>query len=88
MPGVTDLETGVLLNTANLGWKDVPLKETLGGRVRLPRHPSANDVDAGVFGEWKFGAGKGARCVLGVFPGTGIGGGNGLRGGKSFAGPG
>ena len=35
----------------------------------------ANDVDAGVFGEYKFGAGKNARCVFGIFPGTGVGGG-------------
>jgi glucokinase len=35
----------------------------------------ANDVDAGVFGENRFGAAEGARTVLGVFPGTGIGGG-------------
>ncbi|HNV69458.1 MAG TPA: ROK family protein, partial [Candidatus Ozemobacteraceae bacterium] len=34
-----------------------------------------NDVDVGTFGEYSFGAGKGGRCVLGVFPGTGIGGG-------------
>jgi glucokinase len=33
------------------------------------------DVDAGVYGEYRFGAGKGARCLVGVFPGTGIGGG-------------
>jgi glucokinase len=34
-----------------------------------------NDVDAGLYGEYRFGAGRGGRCVLGVFPGTGIGGG-------------
>jgi glucokinase len=34
-----------------------------------------NDVDAGVYGEYRFGAAKGARTVIGVFPGTGIGGG-------------
>jgi glucokinase len=34
-----------------------------------------NDVDAGVYGEYRFGAGKNARCLVGVFPGTGIGGG-------------
>ena len=74
VPGVTDLDSGVLLNTANLGWSDVPLaaqlEEEFGCPVTL-----CNDVDAGVFGEWRFGAGKGARTVLGVFPGTGIGGG-------------
>jgi glucokinase len=35
----------------------------------------ANDVDAGTYGEYRFGAGQGVRCLLGVFPGTGIGGG-------------
>jgi glucokinase len=34
-----------------------------------------NDVDAGVYGEYKRGAARKARCVVGVFPGTGIGGG-------------
>jgi glucokinase len=32
-----------------------------------------NDVDAGTFGEYKLGAGKGSRSLLGVFPGTGVG---------------
>ena len=73
-PGVTDLDKGVLLNTANLGWSDVPLAKLLGEEFDCPV-TLCNDVDAGVFGEWKFGAGKEKRCVLGVFPGTGIGGG-------------
>jgi glucokinase len=34
-----------------------------------------NDVDAGLYGEYRLGAAKGARCAVGVFPGTGIGGG-------------
>jgi glucokinase len=34
-----------------------------------------NDVDAGLYGEYRFGAAKGSRCAVGVFPGTGIGGG-------------
>ncbi|MFH5805682.1 ROK family protein [Alienimonas sp. DA493] len=73
-PGVTDLDKGVLLNTANLGWKNVPLAELLSKEFDCPV-TLCNDVDAGVYGEWKFGAGKEKRCVLGVFPGTGIGGG-------------
>ena len=34
-----------------------------------------NDVDAGVFGEYRFGAARGAHCAVGIFPGTGVGGG-------------
>jgi glucokinase len=34
-----------------------------------------NDVDAGICGEYHFGAAKNSRTAIGVFPGTGIGGG-------------
>lgn len=33
-----------------------------------------NDVRAGTYGEWKHGAAQGARHVLGIFAGTGVGG--------------
>lgn len=73
-PGPLDLDRGILLNAPNLGWKDVPIADLLEKRFGCPV-VIANDVDAGVFGEYRFGAGKSARCVVGVFPGTGIGGG-------------
>ncbi|MCC5849829.1 MAG: ROK family protein [Verrucomicrobia bacterium] len=73
-PGPLDLQTGTLVSAANLGWKDVELKKLLEKTFGVPA-AVANDVDAGVFGEATQGAGKGARSVLGVFPGTGIGGG-------------
>lgn len=73
-PGVLDLDRGIIREAPNLRWKRVPLQALLTGwfhcRVML-----ANDVDAGTYGEWRFGAGQGARTLLGVFPGTGIGGG-------------
>lgn len=73
-PGPLDLQRGIIKSAPNLGWKDVHLgeflKETFGCPVLV-----INDVDAGVFGEYSFGAGRGSRCCLGVFPGTGIGGG-------------
>jgi glucokinase len=73
-PGTVDLDRGVILDTANLSWKNVHVKsileETFGGPTVF-----LNDVDAGVYGEYRFGAGKNARCLVGVFPGTGIGGG-------------
>jgi glucokinase len=73
-PGTVDLDTGVILEAANLGWKNVRLKEEFEARFKCPV-VIANDVDAGVYGEYRFGAGKNSRCVIGVFPGTGIGGG-------------
>lgn len=71
-PGPLDLDEGVLIDAANLGWKNVKLKKILENEFGCPA-VIANDVDAGVYGEYRFGAGKGAYCLLGVFPGTGIG---------------
>jgi glucokinase len=73
-PGPLDLDKGILFSTVNLGWKNVDVKEILEGEFGCPVIVS-NDVDSGVYGEYRFGAGVGSRCVLGVFPGTGIGGG-------------
>ncbi len=72
-PGPLDLDAGVILCAPNLGWKNVPVKATLEKAFGCPA-VIANDVDAGTYGEYRFGAARGARCVLGVFPGTGIGG--------------
>ena len=73
-PGAVDLERGVIEEAANLGWKDVRLREKLTAEFGCPVMV-LNDVDAGVYGEYRFGAARDARCALGVFPGTGIGGG-------------
>jgi len=72
-PGNIDLEKGTLIDSANLGWKNFPIREAL-EKVFGCRVVVLNDVDAGVYGEFRFGAAKNARCVVGVFPGTGIGG--------------
>lgn len=73
-PGPVDMEQGVVCDPPNLAWKDVPVQKMLGKRYPCPV-AVLNDVDAGVYGEYRFGAGKKARCVLGLFSGTGIGGG-------------
>jgi glucokinase len=73
-PGPLDLEKREIRAAPNLGWKDVPIARSIETRFGFPV-AIANDVDAGVFGEYKFGAGKNMRCVVGIFPGTGIGGG-------------
>jgi len=72
-PGVLDLDDGVVLQAPNIRWRNIPLRKEL-EKVFGCSAVLANDVDAGTFGEYRFGAAQGARCVLGVFPGTGIGG--------------
>lgn len=71
-PGTVDTERGLLINAPNLGWKRAPVGETLRKNFRCPV-AVLNDVDAGTYGEYVMGAAQGARSVLGVFPGTGLG---------------
>ncbi len=73
-PGPLDLKKRQIRTAPNLGWDDVPVADSIEDEFKFPV-AIANDVDAGVFGEYSFGAGKDARCVFGIFPGTGIGGG-------------
>ncbi|MCG8477980.1 MAG: ROK family protein [Spirochaetales bacterium] len=74
VPGPIDLDRGVVLDTPNVGISNFPLvdrlSEELGCVVLLE-----NDVNAGLWGEYVAGAAKGMRHVVGIFPGTGIGGG-------------
>jgi glucokinase len=74
VPGLLDLDRGLILDAPNLGWSRVALREELEKAFKCPVVIS-NDVDAGVFGEYKMGAAKNMRSVVGIFPGTGIGGG-------------
>ncbi len=73
-PGPIDLDGGRILTTPNLGWDDVEIGKFLKKRFDCPA-VVLNDVDAGVFGEYEFGSAKGSRCAVGIFPGTGVGGG-------------
>ena len=73
-PGFVDMKTGLVHECVNLGWKQIDLGEVIQEHFDCPIH-LVNDVDAGVYAEHRFGAATGAENVLGVFPGTGIGGG-------------
>lgn len=73
-PGQVDMNDGTVIGAVNLGWDNVQLAEFVTSRFNCAT-TVINDVDAGVYGESLFGAAKGAGNVLGVFPGTGIGGG-------------
>lgn len=78
-PGPLDLEKGIIFEAPNLGWYNAPVKEVLEKAFGCPV-VICNDVDAGVYGEYCFGAAKGAQSAIGIFPGTGIGGGAVYRG--------
>ncbi len=71
-PGLVDPSKGTLLTASNMGWKNVALRKLLNAEFKCPV-AVLNDVDAGTFGEFKLGAGRGSRSLLGVFPGTGLG---------------
>ncbi len=73
-PSPIDVRRGIVLEAVNLGWKDVPLRDRLTETFGCPAWV-LNDVDAGVYAEYRFGAGADSDSLLGVFPGTGIGGG-------------
>lgn len=73
-PGPIDMDKGKILSTPNLGWDNIDIGDVLGKKFDVPV-TVVNDVDAGVYGEYRFGAAKNSRCVVGIFPGTGVGGG-------------
>ena len=73
-PGTVERKTGIVRAAPNLGWNNVPLGDELHDRLGLPVMV-ANDVNIGVLGEHVYGAGKGALNMVGIFVGSGIGGG-------------
>ncbi len=73
--GQIDRSTHRIIFSPNLvGFVDVPLKDDVENAVGITTFIE-NDVNAATYGEWRFGLGAGPRDVVGVFLGTGIGGG-------------
>lgn len=73
-PGAIDIPKGIVLEAPNLKWNNVPLRDLLAKRLRRPVVVD-NDVNGAIWGEHKLGAGRGRGDALGVWVGTGIGGG-------------
>ncbi|HEV7897069.1 MAG TPA: ROK family protein [Planosporangium sp.] len=71
VPGVIDEAGGVAVWSANVGFRDVPLRERIEKRLGLPA-ALGHDVRAGGLAEARLGAGRGYRHVLVVPIGTGI----------------
>lgn len=73
-PGAIEPVEGVVLQAPNLRWTDVPVAKILSRRLARPVILD-NDVNAAVYGEHRLGAGRGVPDLMGVWIGTGIGGG-------------
>lgn len=73
IPGV--VHEGRVLTVPNLvNWHDpVDIADELGKRLSMPV-ALGNDANVGLLGEWVAGAARGARNVLGLWMGTGVGG--------------
>ena len=78
-PGPLDRERGMVINTPNLGWTNLPLRDLISEAVDLPATLD-NDANCATYGEWWQGAGRGVNNLVGVTLGTGIGGGIVLNG--------
>lgn len=90
VPGLVDAATGTLLFAPNLGWSDVPLKQMLEDRLRIPVLVD-NVASVSALGESTFGAAQNHRVVLYLSTQGGLGGrivvdGHILRGASGFAG--
>jgi glucokinase len=87
-PGDADEKTGVVSDARNLpDWIDpFPLGEHLSKELGVPVR-LGNDVQVAVQGEFELGAGKEFDTILGVWWGTGVGGGL-ILGGKPWLGRG
>lgn len=74
VPGIINSDTGVVVFTPNLPWRNYDLRSAIekefGTKFYL-----GNDVNVGVLGEHRYGSAKGFKNVVGFFIGTGVGGG-------------
>lgn len=74
-PGAVDIRTGTVHYLTNIpNWREVALGDILKKKLSIPVFVD-NDVNVMALGELMFGAGKGAKNMLCITLGTGVGGG-------------
>ncbi len=71
VPGVVDTAAGIARYASNIGWRDAPLRDIVGGAVNLPT-AVGHDVQAAGLAEARVGAAQGVSDALIVVLGTGI----------------
>lgn len=74
IPCTIDRERGVAIEAVNLNLADVPIRDLISERLGLPTFID-NDANVAAIAEHRFGAGRGARDLVLLTIGTGIGGG-------------
>ena len=74
IPATIDHDRGVAIQAVNLEISDVPLRDLMSKQLGLPVYMD-NDANVAALAEFLFGAGRGARNVVMLTIGTGIGGG-------------
>ena len=74
IPGVVDPKSGIVTAAPNIALKGAHLGDELKDKFDAPVI-LGNDVNVGTIGECWLGAGRDADSVVGIFIGTGIGGG-------------
>lgn len=73
IPGIADPKTHAIIVTPNIKLAGFPLKRSLSKKFKT-RIVIDNDVNCGLLGEQWLGAARKTKDVIGLFPGTGIGG--------------
>jgi glucokinase len=71
VPGVVDAQQGIAVYAANLGWRELPLRQIVAEAISLPVVLD-HDVRAAGLAELELGAGRGLQEVLFVALGTGV----------------
>jgi len=73
---LVDSKNGLVKTSANINMQNFPLAKVVTDEFGVPAFLE-NDVNVGTIGEWLFGAGKNGshENIVGVFVGTGVGGG-------------
>ncbi|MFC0187345.1 ROK family protein [Fictibacillus aquaticus] len=72
VPGLVNVNEGIVYNAPNLKWKNYHIKEAVERELNIPAYIE-NDVNAGLLGEAAFGAARGKKDVVLIMIGTSIG---------------
>lgn len=73
IPGIVKPKSQEILVTPNIALAGFPLKQTISKTFKTPVVMD-NDVNCGLMGEYWLGAARKKKNVIGLFPGTGVGG--------------